>query len=389
MDSYHFARDLDVIGSLEGTDKSSFVRWDYLRHYQELFSPWRDQPINFLEIGIGAGPSLRVWRAYFSSATIIGVDNRPECARFADDRVVVEIGSQEDPAFLHRVCAKYPPTIAIDDGSHMAHHIVYTLEHVFPALAPGGVYIIEDLSLHFGRFGPQHHNTKDVSAVDYFLRLARSRMDFETACDAWGDENYILKHVDSVSFFAGGVALRKKGPRDTAAALHSAEQYMSQITPSADHLGRFAQFLVRHDGSLERAEQAARDAAAMGPGDFRPLMTLGDILTRQGKLEDAAAAARTAAALGVDDAGLWYRLSQAERRIGQFPQAIEALRKATSLRPEWFYFRDLSEVLEADGDLREALAAGQQGAERGAGQPGVETLQHRLESLRVRVAAAA
>jgi Tetratricopeptide repeat len=390
MDSQPFALDLDVVGSLEGTDKSSLVRWDYLRHYQEFFAPWRDQPINVLEIGVGNGPSLRVWRAYFSRALIIGIDIRPDCLSLADERVVIEIGSQEDPGFLHRICAKYPPTIVIDDGSHMAHHIVYTLEHVFPALLAGGVYIIEDLSLHFGRYAPQLHNTRNISAVDYFLRLARSRMDFETARDSWGDEEYVLGHLDSLSFFAGGVAMRKKGSRDIVAALHSAEQYLSQITPSAVHLDRFAQYLMRHNGSLGRAEQAARDAASMSPGDFRPLMTLGDILNRQGKLEDAAAAARIVAELRPDDAGIWHRLSQAERRLRRGPEAVEALTKAVALRPDqWYYHMELSEALEKEGDLREALKVAERGIERLAGQREAEALQRRAEGLRSRLAATA
>ena len=212
-------------------------------------------------------------------------------------------------------------------------------------------------------------------------------MDFETKSDSWGDTNYVLRNVDSVSFFAGGVALRKTKSRDTAAALEHAEQYMSQIAPTADHLHRFAQFLLRHNGPLERAEQAARDAAGMNPGDFHPMITLSDILNRQGRIEDAAAAARTAAELRPEDAGLWSFVALLERRLRRGPEAIEALTKATSLRPEnWNFHRDLSEVLEAQGDLRGALAAAQQGAERGAGQPGVEALQRRLESLRGRLA---
>ena len=46
-------------GALAGTDKSSSVSWcwDYLRHYEELFRPFRDQPINLLEIGVASGAS--------------------------------------------------------------------------------------------------------------------------------------------------------------------------------------------------------------------------------------------------------------------------------------------------------------------------------------------
>jgi len=62
MDESAINFDLDIIGVLEGTDKSSSVSsaWDYLRHYQALFAPWRDQPINFIEIGVGRGASLNL-----------------------------------------------------------------------------------------------------------------------------------------------------------------------------------------------------------------------------------------------------------------------------------------------------------------------------------------
>src|SRR5215469_13685137 len=93
------AIDLDMIGVLEGTDKSSAVAgcWDYLRHYQPLFAPWRDEPINVIEIGVAHGSSLSVWKNYFSKANIVGVDINPDCKRYELDRAIVEIGSQIDP----------------------------------------------------------------------------------------------------------------------------------------------------------------------------------------------------------------------------------------------------------------------------------------------------
>jgi hypothetical protein len=53
--------ELDVIGVMEGTDKSSVVglACDYLRHYDELFQKWRRDDINIIEIGVLGGASLR------------------------------------------------------------------------------------------------------------------------------------------------------------------------------------------------------------------------------------------------------------------------------------------------------------------------------------------
>ena len=62
--------------------------------------PFRHEPIDVLEIGVLNGGSVRSWRQFFCSARIIGVDINPNCRRYEDDRVVIEIGSQEDPSFL-------------------------------------------------------------------------------------------------------------------------------------------------------------------------------------------------------------------------------------------------------------------------------------------------
>ena len=167
--------DLNQIGVLEGTDKSSSVllKWDYLRHYEKVFAAWKDKSINFIEIGVANGNSLGVWKELFTTAQIIGVDINPECAKFAGDRIKIEIGSQDDPEFLARLCSKYEPTIIVDDGSHLAHHVIYTFEHMFPFLAPGGIYVVEDLDFHFGEEANKWAPISGYSPPNYFLELTQ------------------------------------------------------------------------------------------------------------------------------------------------------------------------------------------------------------------------
>ena len=86
--------ELDVIGALSGTDKSSSesFSWDYLRHYETFFDRFRHEPVNLVEIGVQRGPSIKAWKAWFTQATIVGVDIDPNCRRLTEDRVVIEIG---------------------------------------------------------------------------------------------------------------------------------------------------------------------------------------------------------------------------------------------------------------------------------------------------------
>jgi hypothetical protein len=119
----------------------------YIPIYDRYFGPLRNRDIRFLEIGVSKGGSLQMWRKYFgNAATIYGIDIDPDCARFDGAAGQVRIGSQDDPAFLRSVVDEMGGIdVVLDDGSHHMAHIRTSLRALFPLLAEGGTYMIEDL----------------------------------------------------------------------------------------------------------------------------------------------------------------------------------------------------------------------------------------------------
>ncbi len=105
------------------------------------------QPVRLLEIGVWKGGSLEMWREFFGpSAVIFGVDIDPECANLSLTGAQVRIGSQVDLDFMTAVIEEMGGVdVIIDDGSHMSEHVITTLRGLWPQLAEGGRYIIEDL----------------------------------------------------------------------------------------------------------------------------------------------------------------------------------------------------------------------------------------------------
>lgn len=108
-----------------------------------------------LEIGVGGlggydnrtiGGSLRYWRDYFPRARVVGLDIQAKDVSLGP-RVSVVCGDQSSPEDLGRAIRALggPPEIVIDDGSHVGAHQWASFEHLFPLMAPGGVYVIEDL----------------------------------------------------------------------------------------------------------------------------------------------------------------------------------------------------------------------------------------------------
>lgn len=140
---------LDEIGRKHGTDKSSLVH-DYLRKYEKYFFLNRNDKIKILEIGVQDGASLRTWKEYFFNAQIFGLDINPECKKYEEERITIEIGSQTDENFLKEVCNQYGPfDVIIDDGSHINSHVIFSFKVLFNYLKPQGLYLVEDTTTSY------------------------------------------------------------------------------------------------------------------------------------------------------------------------------------------------------------------------------------------------
>lgn len=142
----------------------------YTRYYEEWFHSVRNDPLNLLEIGVGRGASLRMWKEYFPNAKIYGIDMRPTCKQNDEDKIEIFIGNQNDKWFLERVVEEIGGQlhIVIDDGGHRSELHVSSFEVLFPFVISGGLYIIEDLYVTLGFVGFKDVPSKSGSTLDYF-----------------------------------------------------------------------------------------------------------------------------------------------------------------------------------------------------------------------------
>jgi len=147
--------DLTQIANKYRSDKGNRFssRHYYSRVYDQFLYTLRQRPITLLEIGLqwrrGSEdrdiPSLRMWRDYFPYAQLIGFDiedfsniSLPNCRILQGN-----MSSRED---LSQLVTFGPFDVVIDDGSHASAHQQIALAYLFPHVAPGGVYFIEDLN---------------------------------------------------------------------------------------------------------------------------------------------------------------------------------------------------------------------------------------------------
>jgi hypothetical protein len=134
------------IAARYNTDKS--LHRHYLESYERYFGPLRDSDIRLLELGIKDGGSLLMWRDYFPSGVIAGLDINPAAVDDSTGRVRTFQGPQQDAEVLDRAAAECTSDgfdIIIDDCSHIGVLARESFRHLFNnQLKSGGWYVIED-----------------------------------------------------------------------------------------------------------------------------------------------------------------------------------------------------------------------------------------------------
>lgn len=166
-------RTLNTIAKDKGTDKSSDIH-NYCEKYEKYLPFNRLEPITFLEIGVLDGASLATWREYYPNARIVGLDIDPTCKEYEDpkNQIFVEIGSQDDPAFLAKVVEKWGPfDIILDDGSHINRHVIFSFKELFKSVKPSGVYVVEDTCTSYWEEHYEGGLKKPGTMIEYFKEI--------------------------------------------------------------------------------------------------------------------------------------------------------------------------------------------------------------------------
>jgi hypothetical protein len=138
--------------------------------YNKYMESMRNEDINLLEIGIGSGPSLKMWYDYFYKAKIHAIDI-VNSSQYNNDRVKTYIADQTKRETLQNVVDSSGSfDIIVDDGGHMMGQQQISLGYMFKYLKNGGLYFIEDLHTSFW----PHNGFKDLYGQSLDINSDRS-----------------------------------------------------------------------------------------------------------------------------------------------------------------------------------------------------------------------
>lgn len=121
----------------------------YFPIYTRYLSKYRGKAPKVLEIGVYRGGSMQMWARFFGpEASLVGLDIDEVAIVAAEDsqaRYSVVLADQEDRDALAKIAQTHGPfDVVIDDGGHTMSQQIASVEALFPLLADGGTYIVED-----------------------------------------------------------------------------------------------------------------------------------------------------------------------------------------------------------------------------------------------------
>ncbi len=123
------------------------IKWsNYFEIYEKLFENFKNKKIKILEIGIGDGGSLFMWKSFFRKGSkIFGIDLNPDALKLKKNGFNITIGDQSKKNFWRRYFKKNKSfDIIIDDGGHTNLQQITTLMESIKFINDGGMLIIED-----------------------------------------------------------------------------------------------------------------------------------------------------------------------------------------------------------------------------------------------------
>lgn len=132
------------------------------------------------EIGVEEGESLRMWQSLFPLGKITGVDISPASVFPKGVRSV--ISAQDNP----ELAELGPFDLIVDDASHNGKLSRRTFEIMWPRVADGGYYVVEDWFIGIEKYHDGSYDPSMLATVAGFLQLLTKKSEVESILYKYG-----------------------------------------------------------------------------------------------------------------------------------------------------------------------------------------------------------
>ena len=164
-----------------------------------------------------------MWRAYFSRAHIYGIDLYDKLPH-NERRITTLRGSQIDTAFLDSIIQQIGTIdIVVDDGSHLNQHVITTFKHLFPHVAAGGFYVVEDTQTSYWPEDGNVTDRNDMQTTVGFFKALADGLNYEEFLNEH-QPTYFDQNITGISFYYNLIVIKKGLNQEGSNMLHSRQE---------------------------------------------------------------------------------------------------------------------------------------------------------------------
>jgi len=194
----------------------------YTPLYEKHLAPYANRQVKVLEIGVGGGEitaggsSLRMWKHFFPRGMVHGIDI-VEKKSVDEQRISTHQVDQNDKDSLATFADEHGPfDIIVDDGSHYSSDIIASFHALFPHVAPGGMYVIEDLQTSYWSFFRGNHANFDdpKSSMGFLKQLVDGLNHTEILAASRRDGRPTDEWISGLHFYHNIAFVEKNGNRE-------------------------------------------------------------------------------------------------------------------------------------------------------------------------------
>ena len=195
-----------LIKSFKTAPKNS-IKWsNYFEIYENLFKKFVNKKITFVEIGIGNGGSLFMWKKFFGKkARIIGIELNPDAKKLEKFGFEIFIGDQSDPFFWKKFYKKVGKIdVLLDDGGHKNIQQITSFMESYNNINQNGIIVVEDTHTSYMK-KKGFKNPSNYSFINFCNLIIENLHRRNPSANK--SLNILSKKIDSIYFYDSIVSI--------------------------------------------------------------------------------------------------------------------------------------------------------------------------------------
>ena len=209
-------KSLNELFNYFGTDKGTSVKNPYnnkseeifghgfAQFYEKHFNNFKNEKINFFEIGTWEGASLASFSKYFNNANLYGLDRNFKF-KYKSKRInfyYCDTTNKKDLKKISNKIAKKKFQVIIDDGSHLLNDIIHNLKFFLDFVDNKGYYVIEDYN-HPEYYSHLNNSSGDELLIKDIIIKIKDKEFFDSKILNKNDQTKLFESIKEINVHKG------------------------------------------------------------------------------------------------------------------------------------------------------------------------------------------